>query len=190
MGPRWSTQIFVSVSTSHLKIFDKIISENDDKLTNFFQGVRLISNLTKCDSKIRSACDISLNQNLSAGIENCSNIMTEFRWNIRRQKNHWNELYFFLCCRVKVNITKEKFPTNCSIWSNLKTFIPALRDCNKGESTSGLMLRDKEREVKDKLSVCKKAFSGCKKYEDQSIAYIATCKKMAFNRTTGRSVNL
>merc|ERR1712192_384435 len=78
--------------------------------------------------------------------------------------------------RVKVNITKENFTTNCSSWAELKSYLPALRDCNRGKSTSGLTLKDKEAEVKDLLSDCKKALSGCKKYEDQSIAYISTCK--------------
>merc|ERR1711971_164623 len=105
---------------------------------------------------IQSACNISLNQNLTTGIENCSTLMTEFR--------------------VKVNITKENFTTNCSSWAELKSYLPALRDCNRGKSTNGTTLKDKEAEVKDLLSNCKKALSGCKKYEDQSIAYISTCK--------------
>merc|ERR1712181_183836 len=78
--------------------------------------------------------------------------------------------------RVKMGITKENFTTNCSSWAELKSYLPALRDCNRGKSTSGLTLKDKEAEVKDLLSDCKKALSGCKKYEDQSIAYISMCK--------------
>ena len=75
-----------------------------------------------------------------------------------------------------MNITKENFTTNCSSWADLKTYLPAIKDCNRGKSTSGLTLTAKEAEVKDLLSDCKKALSGCKKYEDQSIAYISTCK--------------
>ena len=41
-------------------------------------------NLSQCDTKIQSACNISLNQNLTTGIENCSNLMTEFRWNYKQ----------------------------------------------------------------------------------------------------------
>ena len=35
---------------------------------------------------------------------------------------------------------------------------------------------DKEAEVKDLVSDCKKALSRCKKYEDGSLAYISSCK--------------
>ena len=78
--------------------------------------------------------------------------------------------------RVKVNITKTNFTLNCSNWANLKTLIPAIKNCTKGESSNGDKIKDKEKAIKKELAACKSATGTCKNYEDQTIAYIATCK--------------
>ena len=50
--------------------------------------------------------------------------------------------------RVKVNITKTNFTLNCSNWANLKSLIPAIKLCNKGNTTGGDKLKAKEIEIK------------------------------------------
>ena len=78
--------------------------------------------------------------------------------------------------RVKVNITKTDYPLNCSNWANLKSLIPAIKECNKGSSSNGEKLKAKEIAIKKELAACKSATGTCKNYEDQTISYIATCK--------------
>ena len=45
----------------------------------FSQGAKLLFNLSECDSTIKSLCNISLNENFTTGIENCSKLMIDFR---------------------------------------------------------------------------------------------------------------
>merc|ERR1719352_201639 len=100
--------------------------------------------------------NISLSNDTSTGFDTCSGIMMDFR--------------------VKVNITKTNFTLNCSNWANLKSLIPAIKLCNKGNTTGGDKLKAKEIEIKKELAACKSATGTCKNYEDQTISYIATCK--------------
>merc|ERR1712128_314064 len=58
--------------------------------------------------------------------------------------------------------------TNCSCWNTLVKEVPAVKKCNIAGA--------KEKAIKKKLTLCKDISSACKKYEDKSIVYIATCK--------------
>ena len=43
------------------------------------QGAKLLLNISKCDRKIREACNISLTNDTSTGFDTCSGIMMDFR---------------------------------------------------------------------------------------------------------------
>ena len=43
------------------------------------QGARLLLNITKCDGKIKEACNISLTNDTSEGFDKCAGIMMDFR---------------------------------------------------------------------------------------------------------------
>ena len=79
--------------------------------------------------------------------------------------------------RVKVNIIRtENWAICCSNWANLKTLIPAIRNCTNGYSSNGDKIKDKEKAIKHAYQACKSATGTCTKYQDQTISYIATCK--------------
>ena len=73
-------------------------------------------------------------------------------------------------------MTKTNYTLNCSNWANLKSLIPAIKNCTKGASSNGDKIKDKEKAIKQELAACKSATGTCKNYEDQTISYIATCK--------------
>merc|ERR1712130_147549 len=62
-------------------------------------GAKLLVNISKCEGKIQEACNISLSNDTSSGFDTCFGIMMDYR--------------------VKVNITKEQFPLNCSNWRHV-----------------------------------------------------------------------
>ena len=48
------------------------------------QGARLLLNITKCDGKIKEACNISLSNDTSSGFDACSAIMMDYRYYLSR----------------------------------------------------------------------------------------------------------
>merc|ERR1719222_76734 len=119
-------------------------------------GAKLLLNISKCDKKIQEACNISISKDTSSGFEECSGIMMDFR--------------------VKVDIIKtENWAKCCFCWANLKALIPAIKNCSKGNSSSGDKIKDKEKAIGEELKACKSARGTCRKYQDQTISYIATC---------------
>ena len=49
------------------------------RLLVLMQGARLLLNITKCDGKIKEACNISLTNDTSEGFDKCAGIMMDFR---------------------------------------------------------------------------------------------------------------
>jgi len=111
------------------------------------EGVKLYKNMSECDKLIQEACDVTLPTSESAEVGKCNKVMGEFREGTE---------------------TCKKTPTNCSCWIAIEKDIQGVKKCN--------IAKDKEKEIKKKLTLCKDVFGACKKYEDKSIAYIATCK--------------
>ena len=78
-------------------------------------------------------------------------------------------MYVFIYFRVKVNecITASPLP-QCNCWKNASGKIQSIKDC--------MIAKDKDDKVKNKLDLCKKAFSTCKKFEDKAVQYVYKCK--------------
>jgi len=115
--------------------------------TKGMEGVKLYKNMSDCDKLIQEACNFTLPASESAEVGKCNKVMGEFREGTEK-------------CKTT--------PTNCSCWIAMEKDIQGVKKCN--------IAKDKEKEIKKKLTLCKDVFGACKKYEDKSIAYIATCK--------------
>jgi len=115
------------------------------------KGFQLWKNMTPCAANIVDNCNFTLSDSEQSKMDSCIKVMENFK---------------IIAADCSANHT-----TDCSCWSEAAKQVQEVKDCNKANSLS-----TKDKEVKSKTKKCTNQFIECKKYEDETIQYIASCK--------------